>query len=127
MPDGEVAVRQNGHEHAVDAPDLDGQVLVCLDHDHVEVPAGLDVRYQEDAEDYLETDGGATADRTAVEMRGAGIDGELAMWALVASGLLLISSGYLFGVDSTGSGLIAGAGGILLAFIAGPGYWSDLS
>ncbi|WP_256403471.1 hypothetical protein [Halorubrum salinum] len=127
MPDGEVAVRQNGHEHAVDAPDLDGQVLVCLDHGHVEVPAGLDVRYQEDADDDLETDGGVTADRTSVEMRGAGIGGELAMWALVASGLLLISSGYLFGVDSTGSGLIAGAGGILLAFIAGPGYWSDLS
>ena len=125
MPDGEVAVRQNGHEHAVDAPDLDGQVLVCLDHDHVEVPAGVDVSYQD--EDDLETDGGTTADRTAVEMRGAGIDEELALWGLAASCLLFIVAGYLFRTSSGVSGLLAGIGGVLLMLMAAPAYWSDRS
>ena len=129
MTDGEVAVRQNGHEHAVDAPTVNGQILVDVDDEdqHVEVPAGVDVSYhdEDDVEDELETDGGTTADRTSIEMRGAGIDEELAWFGLIAAVLLFVSGGYLGGTGSSLSGMVAVGGAGLLLLISGPSYWSD--
>lgn len=54
MNNSEVAVRQNGHEHAVAAPDLDGQLHVDLDADNPDavltVPPGVGVQYRDDAD-----------------------------------------------------------------------------
>lgn len=131
MPDGEVAVRQNGHEHAVDAPRLNGQLRIDLDHvevPRVKLPSEIVVEYQDedDVEDDLQTDGGDTVDRTYVEMGGSEtISDDLAVWTLIAAGLLLMSGGYLFGIEASGSGLIAMAGGALMAYIAMPAFWRD--
>ena len=127
MTDGEVAVRQNGHEHAVDAPRLDDQLHIDLDHvevPRVKLPSEVAVEYR-DHDDDLETDGGSV-NRTDVEMGGSEtVGGDLAIWGLLASAFLLMSTGYLFGIDSTGSALIAGAGGGLLAYIVIPDFWRD--
>ena len=131
MTDGEVAVRQNGHEHAVDAPRLNGQLHIDLDHvevPRVRLPEEIVVEYQneDDVEDDLQTDGGETVDRTYVEMGGSEtISDDLAIWAIIAAGFLLMSAGYLFGIESSGSGLIAIGGGALLAYIAMPAFWRD--
>ena len=129
--DGEVAVRQNGQEHAVAAPRLEDQIHVDLDHPEtprMRVPSGVSVEYRDDeSDDNLETDGGHV-DRTEVEMRGAGIDEELAGWGLIASGLLLVSAGYLLSLDAGVAGLagiIGGFAGIILGYITGQAYWSD--
>lgn len=129
--DGEVAVRQNGHEHAVDAPRLDDQLHVDLDHmevPRVKLPSEVVVEYQDadDDVDDLETDGGEVVNRTDVKMGGGEVvDGDLAVWAIISSAFLLMSAGYLFGIESVGSALIAGAGGCLLAYITIPGFWRD--
>ena len=131
MSDGEIAVRQDGHEHAVDAPRLNGQLHIDLDHvevPRVRLPEEVVVEYQEDEdiEDDLQTDGGETVERTYVEMGGSEtISDDLAIWAIIAAGALLMSSGYLFTVESTISGLIAGGSGILLGYLAIPTFWRD--
>ncbi|OYR80412.1 hypothetical protein DJ84_15660 [Halorubrum ezzemoulense] len=132
MSDGEVAVRQNGHEHAVDAPRLNDQLHVDLDHvevPRVKLPSEVVVEYHDEddvEEENLETDGGETVNRTYVEMGGSEtISDDLAIWAIIAAGALLVSSGYLFTVESTASGIIAGGSGILLAYLAIPTFWRD--
>ncbi|ELZ56771.1 MULTISPECIES: hypothetical protein [Halorubrum] len=132
MSDGKVAVRQNGHEHAVDAPRLNDQLQVDLDHvevPRVKLPSEVVVEYQDGddvQEETLQTDGGETVDRTHVEMGGSQtISDDLAMWAIIATGGLLMSAGYLFGIEASGSGLIAMVAGGLLGYIAIPSFWSE--
>ena len=133
MSDGEVAVRQNGHEHAVDAPRLNDQLHIDLDHVEVprlKIPSEVVVEYrdEEDSEEGvdLETDGGETVNRTEVEMGGSEtISDDLAPWAIGASGALLLSGGYLFGIDHTGSAMIAMFAGALVAWMVIPAFWSE--
>ena len=122
---GEVVVRQNHHEHAVDAPDLDRPIRVDLDGavPKVHVPSEVGVMYHDDEEDDLETDGGATVDRTDVAMRGAGISEEMALWGIVLAALLLASSGYLLGDELVLSDVAALGGGGLLGWITTAAYW----
>lgn len=130
MSDGEVAVRQNGQEMAVPASDLDGQIHVCLDHGpHVQVPAGVDVTYREnpDDEDDLETDGGEAIHNYDFEMRGFGLDEEVAFWSLLAAAFLLIASGHSFASGSSLIGIVAMLSGGLLGYIGGASLWSDRS
>ncbi|ELZ38878.1 hypothetical protein [Halorubrum tebenquichense] len=134
MSDGEVAVRQGGHEHAVDAPRLNDQLHVDLDHvevPRVKLPSEVVVEYQDEDDvegENLQTDGGETVNRTYVEMGGSQtISDELAVWSIIAAGVLLMSAGYLFGIEASGSGLIAMVAGGLLGYIAVPSFWSEAS
>lgn len=125
-PDSEVAVRQNGHEHAVSAPGLDGQLYVDLDDDtgpSLTVPAGVDVAYADDEQ--LEADGGEAASKTDVAMRGAGIDEEVAVYGILASLLLVAVTGYMMAEGRVGTAFATGAGGLLLGYLTAPAYWSD--
>lgn len=127
VPDGEVAVRQNGHTHAVQADRLEGTVTVDVDHEVVHLPTDIGAVYHDDqladtgeGDDEAMTDGGhATQSRTEVEMEGFGLDGEQAGWSLVGAGFGLATSGYLWGLPSEATQMAA-----LIAFCvsAGIGY-----
>lgn len=127
--DGEVAIRQDGVEHAIDAPELDGQVLVCVDHGgHVELPPGVDVGYN-DAEtgDEIAADGGEAYNRVDVEMRGNGIDEEIAIYGLAAAATLLLLAGYLLSAGPEIGVIPAGGAAVLLAYLCGRAAWGDRS
>jgi len=121
MTDGEVAIRQDGHEHAV-AADVDGEIVVDLDgQEVVEVPTEVGVIYhddQEDGDDAVLADGG-TQQRTEVDMRGFGLSDELTNGTLVLGAVLLVSSGAMLGSTASSDmiGAVALAAGALLGWI----------
>jgi hypothetical protein len=108
--EGEVAIRQNGHVHAVDAPSLDDAVLVDVDHDNIVLPPGVSVEYLDDSDMDVESeeiapDGGTVA-RTDVEMHGFGLSEDQSGWAIGIAAVLLLTSGWLFATDVTGMAAI---------------------
>ena len=127
--DGEVAIRQDGVEHAIDAPELDGQILVCVDHGgHVELPTDVDVAYNDsEAGGELAADGGEAYKRVDEEMRGNGIDEEIALWGLAAAAALLLLAGYLLSAGPEIGVIPAGGAGVLLAYLCGRAAWGDRS
>ncbi|WP_435102975.1 hypothetical protein, partial [Halarchaeum sp. P4] len=130
---GEVAVRQNGQETAIDAPSLDGQVRVDLDMEfpHVRVPSEVGVSYRDEEEDDEEAmpDGGVV-DRREVEMRGFGLSEEHATAGLPLSVVLLVASGALLG--SSGGwlpliGLVVASAGLFVGYVSVRSRWSGRS
>jgi hypothetical protein len=117
--DGEVAIRQNGQEHAVAAPDLDGQIHVDLDGEQsiLTVPPEVSVQYHDDQ---VATDGGVPAERTEVDMR------EFSILSLLFSVVLLVGAGLRM---SAGGGIALGmlVSGVLLGYIGARSYWSGRS
>ncbi|WP_135807452.1 hypothetical protein [Halorussus marinus] len=130
MSDGEVAVQQNGHTHAVQAPSLDGTVTVDVDQNTVHLPANFGAVYHEDRLDDIDeeiaTDGGHAA-RTEVEMSGFGLTDYQSFWSLIGSGLGLAASGYLWGLPNTGlAALIVFCVSIGIGYIAARSFGGGL-
>lgn len=123
----EVAVRQNGQEHAVATPDLEGQVLADLDgQPTVHLPPEVGVVYHDGANDDLATDG-AGATRTEVEMRGFAMPEDAAMWATVLGCSLFVGSGAMLATDEPLIGILMLAAGALLTYVGARTFWSDRS
>jgi len=126
---GEVAIRQNGQEHAIEAPGVDGQVYVDLDAQTpgAILPPEFGVEYQ-DPDDVV-TDGGTPVNRTEVEMRGFGLEESHAFMALLLSAVLFTGAGTLmFGSSGQGvAGLAMAAAGVLSGYVGGASYWSGRS
>jgi hypothetical protein len=127
MTDGEVAVRQNGQEHAVGTDELDGeQILADLDGDPVvHVPTEVGVFYH-DKDDDLATDG-AGYERQEVEMRGFGLSEDFAAGSMILSVVLLYGAGSMIAGSSNAIGLAMLAGGAALGYIGARSYWSGRS
>jgi len=118
---GEVAVKRDGHVHAVAAPELSGPISVDVDAEHVQLPPETHVSFQEsdrDADDNAEepaTDGGAAPTRSEVEVRGGlAMSEEQSAWAVALAGIALLVAGYLHGTgDSMAAGLTVCAAAVL--------------
>lgn len=119
---GEVAVKRDGHVHAVEAPELSGPISVDVDAEHVTLPPETHVSFQDpdqdavdDAADEAETDGGVTPTRSEVELRGSlGMSKEQSGWAVLMTSVALLVAGYLHGTgDSFAAILIVIAAGFL--------------
>jgi len=131
LTNSEVAMRQNGHEHAVAAPDLDGQLHVDLDTDGpgavLTVPSGVGVQYRDDADEDLEDDevaaDGGMATRTTAEMRGFGLSEELAQGSILLSVVLLVAAGSQLEPNS-GIALALGAAGLLTGYVGARSSWN---
>ncbi len=128
-PLGEVAIRQNGQEHAVEADAVDGQVYVDLDGEKpvATLPPEFAVEYH-DPEDVV-ADGGVPVSRTEVQMRGFGLEESHAFMALLLSAILFVGAGTLmFGSSGQGAaGLAMAAAGVLSGYVGGASYWSGRS
>lgn len=124
---GEVAVKQDGHVHAVATPGFDGTVHVDVDGEpHVSVPSEVTVAFSDDGDDEpVETDGGVPATRSDIDMRGGLAMGEeLSTWATVLSALGLLSAGYLWGSGvSEVVGILVAAGALCLGWFATGSFW----
>jgi len=126
---GEVAVKRDGHVHAVAAPELSGPIRVDANSEHVELPAGVHVSYDEQddgADAEAETDGGAVPARSEVEMHGGiALDREPAMWCSVLSALGFMAAGYLWGTDGDGVliAVIIGAASAALGYYSTGSFW----
>lgn len=128
MTDGEVAVRQNGQEHAVSV-DLEGQILTDLDGEEpvVHLPPEVGVVYHdhdEEADDVAAD--GSGVERTDVEMRGYGLDEDLSAGSMLVGVALLVGAGSVIGGGSSEVvGLAMLVGGAALAYIGARSYWSN--
>lgn len=131
LDESEVAIRQNGQETAVDAPTLDGQMLVCLDAEapSVHLPDNVAVMYHDgEPDDELAADGG-TLDRSEVEMRGFGLEEHHAEMGIALSVVLLVGAGvFLFGSTAEFFGGVAMLfGGLLTGYVSVRSKWSGRS
>lgn len=131
MTNSEVAVRQNGHEHAVAAPDLDGQLHVDLDASDpgavLTVPPGVGVQYRDDVDEDQEDDevaaDGGMATRSTAEMRGFGLSEGLAQVSILLSVVMLVAAGSQLDTSS-GIALALGAGGLLTGYVGARSLWN---
>jgi len=128
---GEVAVKRDGHVHAIAAPELSGPIRVDADSEHVELPPETHVSFAEpddaetDSDVDAETDGGVVPTRSEVEMRGGiALDREPALWCSVLSGLAFMSAGYLWGSGDVLVGVILGAAAVALGYYGTGSFWS---
>jgi hypothetical protein len=122
---GEVAVKRDGHVHAVAAPELSGPISVDVDAEHVQLPPGAHVSFQDpdrdaaddDAAEEAATDGGATPTRSEIELRGGlAMSEHQSEWAVGAAAVALLVAGYLWGGGDLISALAVGAAGGLLGW-----------
>jgi hypothetical protein len=103
---GEVAVKRDGHVHAVATPELSGSISVDVDAEHVTLPAEVDVSFADpdqgdDRPAEAETDGGEPVARSEVEVRGGlGMSEEQSGWAMAAAAVALLVAGYLWGISN---------------------------
>lgn len=117
---GEVAVKRDGHVHAVSAPELSGPINVDVDAEHVTLPPEVHVSFDDpdhgdDLAEEAETDGGEPVARSEVEVRGGlGMSEEQSGWAMAAASVALLVAGYLWGTDDViAAGAVAIAAGFL--------------
>ncbi|QIB73539.1 hypothetical protein G3I44_04120 [Halogeometricum borinquense] len=111
---GDVAVTRNGHTHAMEVDDLEGDIDVDLDagrDPHVRLPKGVHVFY--DDADHVATDGGTTA-TTRTRVHGYGLPGQVRDFAMAGAFSLALVAGWLWGTDATG-------GAALVAFFVAAG------
>jgi hypothetical protein len=124
---GEVAIKREGHVHAVAAPELSGPIRVDVDSEHVELPPGAHVSFaDENTDPEAETDGGAVPTRSEVAMRGGlALDREPALWCSVLSALGFMAAGYLWGRggDDVLVAAILGAAAVALGYYGTGSFW----
>jgi len=126
---GEVAVKRDGHVHAIAAPELSGPISVDVDDSHVELPPETHVSFAEpddaDPDVDAETDGGVVSTRSEAEMRGGiALDREPALWCSVLSALGFMSAGYLWATDGVMVAVIIGAASVALGYYGTGSFWS---
>lgn len=65
---GEVAIKREGHVHAIAAPELSGPIRVDVDSEHVELPAGVHVSFaDEDTNPEAKTDRGQVTEGNRID------------------------------------------------------------
>ncbi|RYJ08302.1 hypothetical protein ELS19_17250 [Halogeometricum borinquense] len=95
---GDVAVTRNGHTHAMEVDDLEGDIDVDLDagrDPHVRLPKGVHVFY-DDGPDPVATDGGTTT-TTRTRVHGYGLSGQVRDFAMAGAFSLALVAGWLWG------------------------------
>jgi hypothetical protein len=120
---GEVAIKRDGHVHAVATPELSGPITVDVGAEQVEVPPETHVSFQDQGSATssqsvaTETDGGVTTTTTSseIELRGGlAMSKEQSAGAIVLAAISLLVAGYLHGTsDPLAAGLVVLTAGLL--------------
>jgi hypothetical protein len=124
---GEVAVKRDGHVHAVAVPELSGPISVDVDAEHVQLPPGTHVSFQEpDAEEAAaaETDGSAVPARSEIEMRGGlALGEEASAYCMLFAALGLLVAGYTWGNSQAIVSVFVVGASIALGWFATGSFW----
>jgi hypothetical protein len=130
---GEVAVKRDGHVHAVAAPELSGPISVDVDAEHVQLPPGTHVSFQDldepdntgtDDDHPAETDGGAIPTRSEIEMRGGlALGEEASAYCMAFTVLGLLVAGYTWGNGQAIVSVFVAAASVALGWFASGSFW----